>query len=393
MPIERLQGFRWQSPVDFLILFLAVYLLLLWGKQARALRIALAIVGLRAGSLLARQFDLIFTPWVMDAASFVAIGLLLFVFQSELRYAVVQIEATLRHFLRQKISLVPAFAAISEAAFALATTNRGALIVVSRQDPIEELIQGGIALGGEISKEILEAIFRKVSPVHDGAAIIQGNRIVTVSAILPLTQRTDLPSGYGTRHRAALGLAERCDAIVVVVSEGRRVVALVSERQFQQMATAEELGQRLQNLCGAATAIGPTPMAKRLRKNLGLKATAAALALLIWGISFGIKGTTSRTIGVPVEFTNIGENMKISYQSATVLQVQLRGSAWLLDSVNLTRVVAYFDLNDSVEGKQTIPVSHAALNLPPGVEVERVSPGSVSIYLLRELRPLGDSKK
>lgn len=220
--------FRWQNPVDLLILFLAIHLLLLWGKQARALRIALAIVGLRVGSLLARQFDLIFTPWVLDAASFIAIGLLLFVFQSELRYAVVQVETTLRHYLlRQKTSLVPTFVAISEAAFALATTHRGALIVVARQDPIEELIQGGIALGGEISKEILEAIFRKVSPVHDGAAIIQGNRIARVSAILPLTQRADLPSSYGTRHRAALGLAERCDAIVVVVSEGQGTVALV----------------------------------------------------------------------------------------------------------------------------------------------------------------------
>ena len=98
-----MKDFRWQNPVDFLILFLAVYLLLLWGKKARALRIALAIVGLRVGSLLARQFDLIFTPWVLDAASLVAIGLLLFVFQSELRYAVVQIETAVRHYLLPRL--------------------------------------------------------------------------------------------------------------------------------------------------------------------------------------------------------------------------------------------------------------------------------------------------
>jgi hypothetical protein len=88
-----------------------------------------------------------------------------------------------------------------------------------------------------------------------------------------------------------------------------------------------------------------------------------------------------------VEFTNIPENMRIGYQSTPVLQVQLRGTAWLLESVNLSRVVAYFDLNDSVEGKRIFPVSRAALNLPPGVEVDRISPESVSIDLLRELGP------
>jgi DNA integrity scanning protein DisA with diadenylate cyclase activity len=107
--------------------------------------------------------------------------------------------------------VTPALVSICDAVFALAT-GRGALVVLVRQDPVDALVSGGVPLGGTVSKEILEAIFRKVSPVHDGATIIERDRISRVGAILPLTERMDLLSEFGTRHRAAFGLAERCDA-------------------------------------------------------------------------------------------------------------------------------------------------------------------------------------
>ena len=137
---------RWQNLFDFFALTVAMYLLLRWGREARAFRVCLAIVGLKAGALLARQLDLIITSLLLDVLSWLV--------------------------PRRSVTLQPEWNAISSAAFSLATAQCGALIVITRRDSVDDLIDGGVRLGGDISPEILEAIFRKKSPVHDGATII-----------------------------------------------------------------------------------------------------------------------------------------------------------------------------------------------------------------------------
>lgn len=289
---------RWQSVVDFVVVLAAVYLLLIWGKQARALRIALGIVGLRAAAILAQQLNLVLTTWVLDAASLVAVVLLLVVFQPELRHALLHLDIVVQRWRwRKRVeSLEPAFIAISEAAFALAQSGRGALLVIVRRDSIEDLITGGVPIGGEISREIIEAIFRKVSPVHDGATIIENNRIARVGAVLPLTLREDVPSIYGMRHRAAIGLVERSDAIIIVVSEERAVVTVIHDGENKQIDRVQDLVLNVETLCGRSTR-----EVSVFRRNLGLKAAALGLAGLIWAISFGMTGTTVRMVIVPLE--------------------------------------------------------------------------------------------
>ena len=108
----------------------------------------------------------------------------------------------------------------------------GALIVVARRNAVTELVSGGITLEPQFQSEILQAIFQKTSPVHDGAVIVRGDRIMRAATVLPLTERERVPSYYGTRHRAAMGLSERCDALVVVVSEERGEVKLMEGRRI-----------------------------------------------------------------------------------------------------------------------------------------------------------------
>src|SRR5213594_2686562 len=191
---------RWQTLVDFVVLTTAIYLLLRWGKEAKAFRVSLAIVGLKAASLLARQFDLIITSLIFDATDLVAVILLLIVYQSELRHALTRLDVLAWFLPHRKVATELEVDAISSAAFSLAGAQCGALMVITRRDSVDELVDGGVKLGGKISSEILEAIFRKKSPVHDGATIIEGDYISRVGAILPLTRRTDVPKEYGTRH-------------------------------------------------------------------------------------------------------------------------------------------------------------------------------------------------
>jgi diadenylate cyclase len=163
---------RWQNIVDFFVLSFAIYLLLRWGKDARAFRVSLAIVALRACALLARQLDLVITALILDTSNLIAVILLLIVYQSELRHALTRLDVVAWLVPRHKLTIGRSLDAVSSAVFSLAKMFCGALIVVVRRDSVTELIDGGIDLDGEISPEILESIFRKNSPAHHGAVII-----------------------------------------------------------------------------------------------------------------------------------------------------------------------------------------------------------------------------
>ncbi len=234
-----------------------------------------------------------------------------------------------------------------------------------------------------VSREILEAIFRKVSPVHDGATIIEGDHISRVGALLPLTQRRDVPDGYGTRHRAAMGLAERCDALVIVASEERGDVSLMHGREITKVDTPETLTRKIQDLRGTPKATRKRGLRRILPGDIALKAAALGLAALLWSLSSLFAGSSIRWVTVPVEFSSVPQDMQISQPSTQTVQVRLRGSPWILDSVALTAVVARFDLSGAVEGSLSLNVQQAALNLPPGLVLEGVAPPRISVRLVR----------
>jgi diadenylate cyclase len=239
---------RWQVVADFLVLSVAFYALLCWARSARAMRIALGIIGLRALSLLAQRLDLVITSWVLDASAVLAILVLLLIFQPELRRAFMQLDSTLKLWPRPAVVGAQTSQAIASAAFALARNQLGALLVITRRDSIGDLLEGGVAIGADTSSELIEAIFQKVSPLHDGAAIITGDRLLKTNVVLPLTKRHDLPTFYGTRHRAAVGLAERCDALVVAVSEERSQVTLMDGAGIFHMRDPEQFTATLNGL-------------------------------------------------------------------------------------------------------------------------------------------------
>ncbi len=374
---------RWQVITDFLVVALAFYALLRWAKSARALRLALGVVGLHALALLARKLDLVITSWVLDASAILAILVLLLIFQPELRRAFMRVDSALRRWPRPVGLGSRVNRGIADAAFELAGKRLGALLVVARRDSIGELIEGGTVLDASVSAQLIEAIFQKLSPLHDGAAIIVGDRLVKAGAVLPLTRSQQVPTLYGTRHRAAMGLAERCDALVAVVSEERSEVALVLGGSVRPIKNADELVQTLGEFLNPSR----KPFSLRVRRlfaaNLGLKFAALGLAAVIWSMSFLVSGTAIRTFRAPVELGGVPSGMKIEQQSADTLEIQLRGSPWIMDSVDLGTMVAHLDLGDLHAGWQTLRFQPDSLDLPPGITVDRVTPPTVRVDLVQ----------
>src|ERR1700678_4381342 len=145
-----LRALSWQIVADFLVLAVTFYALLRWARSARAMRIALGVVGLHALALLARRLDLVVASWVLDAAAVLAILVLLLIFQPELRRAFMRLDSALKRWPRPAMAGPQPSRAISSAAFALARAQLGALVVIVRRDAIGELLDGGVTLGSAV---------------------------------------------------------------------------------------------------------------------------------------------------------------------------------------------------------------------------------------------------
>ncbi len=371
---------RWQNIVDFIVLSVALYLVLLWAKQTRALHFALMIAGFHAAALLAGQFDLTITSWVLEGASLAVIGLLVLLFQAELQHSLLRLDSIIHLRFHTPAASSLTYDAIVAAMFAMAHANIGALVVLTRKDSIGNLVSNGIKIDAEVSKALLEAIFRKDSPIHDGAVIIEGERIAYARVVLPLSGRDDVPTEFGTRHRAALGLGENSDALVLVASEERGKVLVIDRRDVHPMPDEAALRLALYNLHPER----PASLAARARRilfaNPKYRFSAVALAGLIWGVSFLGGGTTVKNVAAPVEFENVPPGLYISNLPLNLVSVQLRGNSWVMNPL-MSRMTALVDLSGLGEGWHTVRLTSADLKLPPGVAAERLSPQIISLRL------------
>ncbi len=372
----------WRRIVDFVVLAGTLYIVLGWASRARALRIVLAITALYAGVLVARQFDLLITAWLLEGAALISVALLVIVFQPEVRRALTRLDR--RFMISRRGSAVTHDDTLSESAFQLAANGVGALFVVVVQEPVDELLQGGVVLGADISGFLIEAIFQKSSPLHDGAVVVEGGRITRAGAVLPLTQRQDVPPEYGTRHRAAMGLAERTDALCIVVSEERSDVTVMRGRNVIPMRTQPQLANVLENAVTHPKIAPLTRVKGWVFSRWRLKLAALGLSAVIWSVATFDTSSTVRVIDIPVEFQNLPPGLDIVSSSVPVLLVELRGRTWLMNSNQLSGLIARFNLAGFHEGARSIPVGPENLGVPPGVSVIRVSPGAVQVRLVRD---------
>ena len=381
---------RWQPIVDLIILAVVLYGLLVWSHSARALRFVVSAIGFHVLALVTNRLGLIITPWILDGAAILTVLLLITVFQTELRQAFMRLD---RSLLRRSRSLMLATSgtfsdheAVARAAFALARNRLGALFVVAGRDSTRELIDGGLEINADVSPELLEAIFQHSSPLHDGAVLIEDGRVSRAGGILPLTNGPDLPTAFGTRHRAALGLVERCDAMVTVVSEERSQVAFLCGRTIEPMDTPEQLAATLDQRNQPQKPSSGSWIRRFFFVHAGLKAAALGLAGLVWGVSVLAPGATIRTLTVPIEFGNVPQDTVIATQSTDLLAVQIRGSPWILDTLNAGAVTARFDLKNLSIGWHSLPFQPDVLKLPPGITVDQGTPRQIVIHLERSER-------
>jgi uncharacterized protein (TIGR00159 family) len=232
---------RWQDILDIALNSYILFRLYILFRGTRTIRAMFFIVLLWIFYRVVSAMGLILTSWAVQGLTALAALIVVIVFRNEFR-AVFQ-AATIQNVLwgipRQAVNTPVEM--VAAAAFKLARERIGALIVLRGKQNLRGMLQNGIAWQGIISEEMLISIFWHGNPVHDGAVVIQGDYVQEVGAILPLSDRKDLPSRFGTRHRAAAGLTEQSDALVLVVSEERGDVVVAKNGILKEAEHEEKL--------------------------------------------------------------------------------------------------------------------------------------------------------
>lgn len=214
-----------RDTLDIALVAFGIYWLLLVLRGTRAVQILVGLFVL-IGALVASQvFELVTTALILNSLLAPGVIILVVLFQHDIRRALARMG---RGFFRpiaaeQELQVVEE---VVRAAQALSQRRVGALIVLERETGLDDQLEAGTALDAEVSKELMVALFLPTSPLHDGAVLLQRGRLAMAGAILPLTKRDDLPEGLGTRHRAAVGISEETDAVVVVVSEETATISV-----------------------------------------------------------------------------------------------------------------------------------------------------------------------
>ena len=213
--------------VDIAVVALLLWGLVVWTRRARMALLGLAFLGVFY-HLIAQQFKLQLTTWILQGFFAALVVVVVVVFQDDLRRLFEQIA---RLSLRRKAPRPDpsSLGTLTRGLYQLAAKRRGALVVLPGREPIERhFLQHGVPLDAEISEELLDSLFDPGSAGHDGALVMQNNRIKEFGVHLPLSENRDELKGAGTRHAAALGLAERSDALCLVVSEERGTIGIAS---------------------------------------------------------------------------------------------------------------------------------------------------------------------
>ncbi len=222
---EIFSYFRWQDCVDILVVAFVIYQLITIIRGTRSVQMVVGIFILTAGYFLASVFDLATFKWIMQTFLSSILLIVIIVFQHDIRRTLISVGKSPFH--KHTDVAEKELEEIIRTLYYLAKRRIGALIVIERETNLGDFIESGFELDARLTKELLISIFMPASPLHDGAVLICVGRVQHAGCILPLTQNPYINKRYGTRHRAAIGLTEETDAVVLVVSEETQEISLV----------------------------------------------------------------------------------------------------------------------------------------------------------------------
>jgi len=386
--LTLIKSIRIQDILDVTIIALMIFALLTWFKTRASRFVLIGITLLGGVYLAARFFQLYLTTIVLQGFFAISIFVLVVIFQEDLRgfFEKLAILGTIGKKFPSLSGLKGTAEIISQTAANLAKKRIGALIVLQGTDPLDRHINGGTDLDGIVSEPLLESLFDPHSIGHDGAVIINGDRVTKFGCHLPLSINTSPYGNLGLRHTAALGLSERSDAICVVVSEEKGTISLAYLENLAAVSNAASLHETLEQFYIRNTPTKKShPALNWLRENTMEKIIALVLACLLW-VAFGYqREIVRRDFIIPIEYKNVPRNWQIDEPQVTETKVILQGPDQAFRLLDERSLKLSMDLAAVTDKKSEISLTADMVNAPSNLTVADIVPAKIHVYASKSI--------
>jgi len=378
---ELIRNIRVSDILDILIVACFAFVFINWLRTSASRRLVITISVFAVIYFLAQFFKLYLTEVIIKSLIIVILIAAIIVFQSDIR-RMIDLAWFWTNFRRRGrvSSYAPIVDVLTESLGKMADRRTGALIVIRGKESCERHLTGGITLDGKISSPLLYSIFNTSSPGHDGALIIEGDKISRFGAHLPLSININALGEGSTRHAAGLGLSERCDAFVIILSEERGTITTAENGKLTILKSTVELKHKLENFYEKNfPQIKESGKTRWNRRNVLTVSSSLIIAVLAWFFFAYHSDRIFRNYTVPIEFRNISADYSISSQVPSKAEVTLEGSEQDFRSLEPSELVISLDLNNIKKGKNEYALTEQDIELPAGITFYNVEPEKMTI--------------
>ncbi len=367
--------------LDILVVAALIYIVLVWLRPRISPAARAAILALVGLNFVAEALGMYLTLFLLRGGLILLLVTLVVVFQSDIRRMFGRVSAWPK--LSGDHAHKPGEATLdrlTEAAGLFAEEKIGALIIIAGREPLDEHLRGGIPLEGKLSIPLLHSIFHPLTQAHDGAVVVEQDIIKRFGVHLPLSDNQSQIGRHGTRHAAALGLSECCDALALVVSEEEGTISLAHGGELTEVEPGAPLAKRLHEFQAQTRLNVGDDNSSSIGAYLALM--ALSLLLSLWRMdALGAAGGNgaARFPDVPVEYRNVPKNWSVVDADSANVGVTLAGSERAFDTFDPAGLVISIDLSDIKEGTQTIPITAEMIRLPADLSVRRVHTQAITL--------------
>ncbi len=369
--------------LDILFSSAIIWFLLTIFRSRRTWKLGAGLVSYGLVLLLAHQLEFTLTVRVLQGLSVVVILIVVVIYQHEIRRVLDDLGTVMFRWGKKTTDRSKeGRELLIKLLYELSERSWGALIILPGEIALESLITDGFLLNGQVSRPLLLSLFDPGSPGHDGAVVIRGDRIERFGSRLPLTERDEPLNQKGTRHAAALGLAEKCDALILVVSEESGIISVAHEGQLTPMVDRAELELALDDFSGDLEAKRSHHTAWRSWLRLVLRMVVSVMITAIFWV-FLVPGSAVVTsvFQVPIDVQNIPQGFSFDSVTPPVAEVSLSAERRELFNLKKENLVISLDGTLTGLGRQTYPLNSSQLVLPPDIDVEKISPSTVKVLV------------
>jgi diadenylate cyclase len=367
--------------MDIIVVAMLLYTAIVWAQRTRAAFVVRGILILGVVYLIARYLELQMTAWIFQGFFAVFLIMIVVIFQEELRQMFERVAVW--SLTRKRIPPLRSATVdiLVRTLVDLAKAKVGALIIIRGNDPLERHITGGIVLDGKLSEPMLKSIFDPHSPGHDGAVIVEQDRVTRFAAHLPLSKNLRQLAHVGTRHSAALGLAELADALCLVVSEERGTVSIARDGRLRKLENMQELGTVIQDYLQEKF---PRHKDHRFslqffRENWIEKAVAIALAIAFWYIFVPGSKTVEVSYNVPVVVENVPADLRVDDIRPKEIKATFSGPRRAFYLFDAKKIKVILDVSLAELGRRTFNISEQNIRYPKDLTLQDLSPSTVKL--------------